>query len=184
VFNVRVEGGGKRLLVDISNADVVAGVKEALTSQVGLVGGVLTQGFKTDAGSMTRLSVSLLKASHLPRSCRGHDAEGVAVASAVTAAASAADVKAPGRRARGRHGRRRARRRFRFEKGKAGADRVLINATAVAAFIQLGTTPGGRVRLRAEEDAAPEAIAKTIWTLRVTQHSPLIVGQRLLRALQ
>src|ERR1700733_7444256 len=37
VFNVRVESGGKRLLVDIENADVV-GVKEALTSQVGVVG--------------------------------------------------------------------------------------------------------------------------------------------------
>src|SRR3954454_16082047 len=46
VFNVRVEAGGKRLLVDISNADIASGVKEALTSQVGLVGGVLTQGFK------------------------------------------------------------------------------------------------------------------------------------------
>ena len=60
VFNVRVESGGKRLLVDIANADVV-GVKEALTAQVGVVGGVLTQGFKTEAGTMTRLSVSLVK---------------------------------------------------------------------------------------------------------------------------
>src|SRR3954471_8323326 len=60
VFNVRVEGGGKRLLVDISNADA-EGLKDALSTQVGVVGGVLTQAFKTEQGTMTRLSVSLVK---------------------------------------------------------------------------------------------------------------------------
>ena len=44
-----------------SRTPTSVGVKEALTSQVGVVGGVLTQGFKTEAGTMTRLSVSLVK---------------------------------------------------------------------------------------------------------------------------
>jgi type IV pilus assembly protein PilQ len=53
VFNVRVEGGGRRLVVDIANADV-AGAKEAITQAVGVVGGVMTQTFKTDAGHHPR----------------------------------------------------------------------------------------------------------------------------------
>src|SRR5688500_6212651 len=60
VFTVRVESGGKKLIVDHMNADV-AGVKGALTMAVGVVSGAVTQAFKTDAGSMTRLTISLGK---------------------------------------------------------------------------------------------------------------------------
>src|SRR5579883_2994877 len=58
VYNVRVAEGGKRLLIDLSDADV-AGAPAAITQGVGAVGGVLTQGFKTEAGQITRLTVSL-----------------------------------------------------------------------------------------------------------------------------
>ncbi len=58
VYNMRVENAGKRLVVDITGADVV-GAKAAVTSAVGVVGGVLTQAFKTDAGQMTRITISL-----------------------------------------------------------------------------------------------------------------------------
>ena len=57
-FSVRVADGGRKLLVDLPNTDVV-GAPEALTKPEGPVGGVLTQGFKTDAGHMARLVVSL-----------------------------------------------------------------------------------------------------------------------------
>src|SRR5688572_28082765 len=46
IDNMRVEVGGKRLVMDISNADV-AGAKESITTAVGVVGGVMTQAFKT-----------------------------------------------------------------------------------------------------------------------------------------
>src|SRR5690349_7097702 len=42
VYNVRVAEGGRRLYVDLTNADVV-GAPEAITTPVGVVGGVLTQ---------------------------------------------------------------------------------------------------------------------------------------------
>ena len=113
VFNVRVESGGKRLLVDISNADVV-GVKEALTSQVGIVGGVLTQGFKTDR---VRADGTTLKVSLMPAT--------------VTGAASAADVKAAGGDTPVVTADVTELSDVRFEKGKGGADRVLITTTAV-----------------------------------------------------
>jgi hypothetical protein len=60
VFAVRVEGGGKKLVVDLSNADV-AGAKPAMTDSVGVVGGVLTQAFRTEAGQLTRVTVNLVK---------------------------------------------------------------------------------------------------------------------------
>src|SRR5665811_199584 len=59
-WSVRAEAGGKRLLVDMGNTDVV-GAPEALTDSQGAVGGVQTQAFKTDTGSMTRLTVNLAK---------------------------------------------------------------------------------------------------------------------------
>src|SRR5689334_10224556 len=40
-YNVRVADGGKRLFVDLSNADI-AGAPPAITTAVGVVGGVLT----------------------------------------------------------------------------------------------------------------------------------------------
>lgn len=170
VFNVRVESGGKRLLVDISNADVVAGVKEALTSQVGLVGGVLTQGFKTDAGTMTRLSVSLLKQASYRVRAEGNTLKVSLTPSATTGAASAADVKAAGGDAPAVAVADAELADVKFEKGKAGADRVLITTTAVPAY-SLGTTPGGRVRLELKKTQLPKALAKTMDL--ASQHSPL-----------
>ena len=59
-YSARVAEAGKQLLVDITNADDV-GTIPAITSPMGVVGGVLTQGFKTEAGTMTRLAISLTK---------------------------------------------------------------------------------------------------------------------------
>jgi type IV pilus assembly protein PilQ len=169
VFNVRVESGGKRLLVDIENADVV-GVKEALTSQVGVVGGVLTQGFKTETGSMTRLSVSLVKQATYRVRADGTTLRVSLTPATVTAAASAADVKAAGGDAPVVTADVTELSDVRFEKGKGGADRVLITTTAVPAY-SLGTTPGGRVRLELKKTQLPKNLAKTMDL--TAQHSPL-----------
>ncbi len=165
VFNVRVEGGGKRLLVDISNADV-AGVKDAITAQVGVVGGVLTQAFKTEQGMMTRLSVSLVKQATYRVRAEGTSLKVTLTPAATTAAATAADVKAsaltdPAATELSD---------VRFEKGKGGADRVLITTTGVPAY-SLGTSPGGRVRLELKKTQLPKALAKTMDL--ASQRSPL-----------
>ena len=169
VFNVRVESGGKRLLVDISNADVV-GVKEALTSQVGIVGGVLTQGFKTETGSMTRLSVSLVKQATYRVRADGTTLKVSLMPATVTGAASAADVKAAGGDTPVVTADVTELSDVRFEKGKGGADRVLITTTAVPAY-SLGNTPGGRVRLELKKTQLPKNLAKTMDL--TAQHSPL-----------
>ena len=168
VFNVRVEGGGKRLLVDISNADV-AGVKDAITAQVGVVGGVLTQAFKTEQGMMTRLSVSLTRQATYRVRAEGTSLKVTLSPAATTAAATAADVKAATLTADPASAMELS--DVRFEKGKAGADRVLITTTGVPAY-SLGTTPGGRVRLELKKKTQlPKALAKTLDL--AAQHSPL-----------
>ena len=55
---MRVDDGGKKLFVDLEDADVV-GAPEAITQVEGLVAGVLTQGFKTGPTQQARLTVSL-----------------------------------------------------------------------------------------------------------------------------
>jgi type IV pilus assembly protein PilQ len=169
VFNVRVESGGKRLLVDIADADVT-GVKEAITGQVGVVGGVLTQGFKTEAGTMTRLSVSLVKQATYRVRAEGTTLKVSLTPSSVTGAASAADVKAAGGDVPAVEATPSELSDVRFEKGKGGADRVLITTSATPAY-SLGTTPGGRVRLELKKTQLPKALAKTMDL--ATQHSPL-----------
>src|SRR5260370_13844111 len=57
-YNVRVAEGGRRLLIDLDDSDVI-GAQAAITAPVGVVGGVLTQAYPTSTGSMTRLTVSL-----------------------------------------------------------------------------------------------------------------------------
>jgi len=61
-YNVVVDDGGTRLLVDLANADL-AGAKSALTGPVGVVGGILTTQLQTDGSATprTRLTVNLTK---------------------------------------------------------------------------------------------------------------------------
>ncbi len=153
-FSVRVADDGRKLLIDLTNADVV-GAPEALTQPEGPVGGVLTQGFKTDAGQMTRVVVSLannaayrLKAdgftlrvllapattttssadldvpSKTPNAPPSSEANGAATASA-TNAISLEDV--------------------RFER-KKDKDRVIVSLSKIPAY-QIAPGPEGTVRL-------------------------------------
>jgi type IV pilus assembly protein PilQ len=155
VFNVRVEGGGRRLVVDIANADI-AGAKEAITQAVGVVGGVMTQSFKTDAGQMTRLSVSLTKQATYRVRADGSSLKVSLTPAQVTAVAqgtpgtpeASAELS-----------------EVRFERAK-GQDRVVINASAVPAY-SLTATPSGRVRLELKKTQLVKDAGKT---LDVTQY--------------
>jgi type IV pilus assembly protein PilQ len=58
-YNVRLAESGRRLLVDLTDSDVASSAPAALTTAVGVVGGVLTQAYSTDSGSMARLAITL-----------------------------------------------------------------------------------------------------------------------------
>lgn len=158
VFNVRVEKGGKRLLVDIANSDVV-GSNGPLTSPVGVVGGVLTQAYKTGAGGMTRLAVSLTKhASYRVR------AEGTSLKVLLTPAQATAPADGPWPEEANLQGATTLR-DVRFERANAGCqsgcDRVVI-ATGGAPAYALSTSPGGRARLELRKTKLPAELARTL----------------------
>lgn len=158
IFNVRVESGGKRLLVDIANADV-DGLKNAAAPQVGMVGGVLTQAFKTDQGTMTRLSISLLKQATYRVRAEGTKLRITLVPSTATAAATARDVLADTVAAEAASGA--GVTSIRFEKNKSGGGAIHIGTTGVPAY-SLGTTPGGRARLELKKTKLPKELSQTI----------------------
>jgi type IV pilus assembly protein PilQ len=60
VYTARLDKGNRRLVVDVSDADVL-GAAPALTDRVGVVGGVLTQAFHTGPGNTTRILVTLME---------------------------------------------------------------------------------------------------------------------------
>jgi type IV pilus assembly protein PilQ len=161
VFNVRVETGGKKLIVDLTNADV-AGVKDALTNAVGVVSGVVTQAFKTDAGSMTRVTISLAKTATYRVRADGSSLKLILVPAAATVPATGpgpetATPAAPQATTLSD---------VRFERAAAGCttgcDRVVIATSAVPAY-SLSTTAYGRVRLELKKTKLEDAgMAKTL----------------------
>ncbi len=56
-FQARLEANGRRLIVDLTNADV-AGAPEAITGTNGISGGVLTRAYRTDGSTMTRVVIN------------------------------------------------------------------------------------------------------------------------------
>lgn len=59
-FAARVANGGRRLVVDLADADVPSPIP-AVVQATGLVGGLVAQGFQTDAGKTARLYIQLVE---------------------------------------------------------------------------------------------------------------------------
>ncbi len=174
-YNVVVEDGGNRLLIDLANADV-EGAKAALTDPVGVVGGVLTQVFSPEGAATTprtRLSVSLNKhatfrvrrdGTTLHVMLRPGDVTKVddspipvAVVPAPTATVVTPEV-----------------REVRFERVApgaaagtdpkscvAGCDRVTVALSAMPSYA-LTTTPSGNVRLELKGARVTDKAARTL----------------------
>jgi type IV pilus assembly protein PilQ len=164
VYNVRVADGGKRLFIDLSNSDV-EGVAAAITTPVGVVGGVLTQAFKTGAGSLTRLNVSLQKNATFRVKIEGNVVHvllvpnAITTAAAVTAApastASAAPTVAVTQTTTSAE-----MKDVKFE--RAGAfDRVVVALSALPSYA-LVPAMGGKLRLEMKSTVVPAALARTL----------------------
>ncbi|MBX3214971.1 MAG: type IV pilus secretin PilQ, partial [Labilithrix sp.] len=157
-FNVRVENGGKRLVVDISNSDVI-GVKPAITSAVGVVGGVMTQAFKTGAGQMTRLSINLTKQAAYRVRPDGTSLKVTLTPAATTAPASGASADAEPRPAGAELV------DVRYERAKmpcsSGCDRIVISTSEMPAYA-LSTSPSGRIRLELKKTTLAKPLARTL----------------------
>jgi len=70
-YNVRLERGGLRLVVDVPNADL-GSVPAAFTDPVGVVGGVMAQGFKAAGAKTTRVLITLLETARYAVTVEGN----------------------------------------------------------------------------------------------------------------
>ncbi len=172
-YNVRVESGGKRLVVELSNADI-AGAPEAITEATGVVGGVLTQTFKTPngTGNVTRLIVNLakpatyrvrtdgttLRISLTPDASTSAGVEAAAVPETHASPSSTAGngppmvtgVKFERTAASGKG-----------ERCANGCDRIVIAASAAAPYA-VTVTPKGNLRLAVKGARLQEGVSRTL----------------------
>ena len=162
-YNVRASDGGRRLLIDLSDADL-AGAPAAITNPAGVVGGVLTQSFDTSAGRMARLTVSLQGAASYRMVPDGATLRVIFTPTAPQPLGSrppeipqhppdpAATV-----------------REVRFERARdassgcapSGCDRVVVDLDGVPAY-SISTAPSGRLRLELRATKLPDALAHTL----------------------
>jgi type IV pilus assembly protein PilQ len=165
-FNARVAEGGKRLLVDIVGADVT-GAPEAITNGSGVVGGVLTQSFKTDAGTLTRVSISLAKsASYRVR------ADGNVLRISLAPADKTGPSDGPPKPTEPAKDEPKVEvvlseiSDVKFERlpptqMSAAKDRLVIGLTAIPSYA-LSTTSSGRLRLELKSCKVPENLGRTL----------------------
>jgi type IV pilus assembly protein PilQ len=161
IYNLRVEGNGRRLVVDITDADV-QGVKEAMTTATGVVGGIMTQSFTTEAGKMTRLSISLTKPVLYRVKAEGSTLKMILTPSSSTAAATGGIKESDGKDSAGPE-----LVDVKYEVAKPGCksacEKVVITATEIAGY-SLSTAPNGHARLELKKMHLPKLLAKTIDT--------------------
>ncbi|MFO0737022.1 MAG: type IV pilus secretin PilQ [Labilithrix sp.] len=159
IYNLRVESNGRRLVVDISDADV-QGVKEAITTATGVVGGIMTQSFTTEVGKMTRLSISLTKPVLYRVKAEGSTLRMILTPSANTAAATGGIKESDGQSGGGPE-----LVDVKYEVAKPGCkaacEKVVISATEIAGY-SLSTAPNGRARLELKKMHLPKLLAKTL----------------------
>ncbi len=159
-YQVRSEAGGKRLLLELSNSDVV-GAPESISDPRGLVSGILTQSFHTETGNMTRLTIHLSKDATFRVKVDGTklhvlftpSSQGVvpntdpAPKSAKAApSAELAEVKFE---------------RQPMSSATKGHDRVVIAISPMPAYA-LTTTPTGRIRLELKDTHVSDTLLRTL----------------------
>jgi type IV pilus assembly protein PilQ len=162
-YSVRVADGGTRILIDLSDTDVT-GAPAAITKSVGVVGGVLTQSFPTATGSMTRVTVNLLKGATYRVVPEGANLQ-VLVTPSGAPGKGAGPTPSPAQPLLPSA----AVRDVRFERSAAtapgcapfGCDRVAVDLGSIPAY-SLGTAPDGNLRLELKATSLPESLARTL----------------------
>jgi type IV pilus assembly protein PilQ len=181
-FSARVESGGLRLVVDLSDADV-ATITEPLSESVGVVGGVLTQAFKTAAGATTRVTINLRETAAYRIKAEGNSLRVVLVPNATTmvddsartlpkakptaaAPIAALAVPAPGGAASGTAANTAANTevedvRFERTRGAEAEDHVIVRLSQVPGY-GISVTPQGRTRLELRKTKLPANLVRTL----------------------
>lgn len=155
-YSARLDQEAKRLIIDLSDAQL-NGAPAALDRPTGVVGGVTTQTFKQDGRSITRVSISLLKAARYGISVEG-DSLRVRFEKGPFGAISSRDpslrAKAPAKRVEAVVS------DIRFEH-KTSRDVVEVELDARSHF-RVENTPGGVSRLLLRGARLPQTLARKI----------------------
>jgi len=165
-YSVRVADGGRRLLVDLSDSDV-AGAPAAITTPVGVVGGVLTQGYETSAGHMTRLTVSLARTAAYRVVPGPTGLKVILTPSGPAMPGTTPTLAGPATEAPAKPTALVKDVRFERVPGSAGGcaphgcDRVIVDLGSIPAY-SLSTSSSGRPRLELKSTALPESLARTL----------------------
>lgn len=157
-FTARLERGGRRLIVDVPDADV-RGAPPALTDRVGVVGGVLSQVFVSGTRKTTRVWVTLLEDADydvrvdgarliidLAPGKRGSVFKSAARPKAVASAPSTELCRVQD---------------VRFEHGSL-EDKVLIEVASGSAQYRIERSASGRLALVLDQAQLPEALVRTL----------------------
>jgi type IV pilus assembly protein PilQ len=167
-YSVRVADSGRRLLVDLSGSDV-AGAPAAITTPVGVVGGILTQSYETPAGPMTRLTVSLQRAASYRVVPEGTTLKVLVAPAGPAFPATAGAASGPKAAPSGAAPATALVRDVRFERvsGSApgcapnGCDRVVVDLGTIPAYA-LSTSSSGQLRLELRSTGLPDALARAL----------------------
>jgi type IV pilus assembly protein PilQ len=169
VYQLRVADGGKRILLELSSSDV-DGATPAITSPTGVVGGVLTQAYKTDTGSMTRVTVSLLRNAAYRVTVDGTK---LRLALTPNETTTAAQGPAPMPRPKAPKSVEEASdaievKDVKYERTPAGkdgcangCDRVIVSLSAVPGY-SLAPAGSGKVRLELKKTKVPEGMTRML----------------------
>jgi type IV pilus assembly protein PilQ len=166
-YSVRVEANGTRIIVDVSNADLPSAVTpfEKATS---LVAGMLTQTFKTEAGTFTRITLNLAKPATYKLAVDGTSLRVVLAPSSATRAetqvgAKASDNAAPQVAVEVSPSGGSMVQAVRFERTKTGnrKDLVSIDLGSIPAYASTAL-PSGRIRLELKNTKLPQELTRTL----------------------
>ncbi|HXR10774.1 MAG TPA: secretin and TonB N-terminal domain-containing protein, partial [Gaiellaceae bacterium] len=142
------------------------GAPAAITTPIGIVGGVLTQGYETSVGHMTRLTVSLAQPTSYRVVPQGTSLKVLLAMSGPAIPAGPATKTAPAEPANTPTA---LVRDIRYERAPAtspgcapyGCDRVVVDLGSIPAY-SLSMSKSGRPRLELRATALPETLARTL----------------------
>ncbi len=162
-FQARLEDNGKRLVVDLSHADV-AGAPEAITGTSGLSGGVLTRAFSNDGHTMTRVVINFAHDATYRLKPEGTSLHVLLYGSLGSSGASSLPASTEKSSAKNEAAAELAEVRFERKpetQAAIGKDRVVIAVSTVPSYT-LDTTASGRVRLTLRSTKVPDGLSRTL----------------------
>lgn len=156
-YTARLAQGGRRLLIDVPNADI-KGAPAAITRPAGVVGGVMTQAFESHGKKTTRILVTLLAESKYAVRVEGRNL----VATLKRGKRGALKLKSPGKRHKqpASSASRPEVQDIRFKHEKL-LDKVFIDLTELPNFSESKHAPG-RSKLILKGTAVPDALVRRL----------------------